>query len=352
MELKSLEEKDNVTIDQCNILELGWWVNKNNRIFTRNHFCYLNDVIKYIQSRNNFGIFTTAYRYNNTNQDESYLYGDFYLDFDDEDFEKVREDAMCALNYLEICYGIKNNSCNIYFSGRKGVHIVVPAYYFNIQPIKELNIVFKFLANKINNFVHHKTIDLQIYDNKRLFRVPNTVHEKSLLYKVPLTYYELSKSSYEYIINKARSPQPIIVNNEFNKELSFANYKKTSKQALQEYRKSNCANITYKGTLSVTPPCITNLLENGAKKFTRNNSIAILSSFYKSCGKSYKETLDIIRTWNNTKNLPPTGDIELTRTVKSIYSTQKTFGCTKIKTILQCYEDICPLKNKGRSDKN
>ena len=66
MELKSLEEKDNVTIDQCNILELGWWVNKNNIIFTRNHFCYLNDVIKYIQSRNNFGIFTTAYRYNNT----------------------------------------------------------------------------------------------------------------------------------------------------------------------------------------------------------------------------------------------------------------------------------------------
>lgn len=329
---------------QCNIIELGWWVNKGKKIFTRNHFYNIEDTIKVIDSRNHFGVFTTAYRYNTVNQDDSYLYGNFYLDFDSDNFEHVREDVECALSYLSIGYGIKETSCNIYFSGNKGMHITIPANYLGIYPRKDLNIIFKYLASKINNYTHHKTLDLSIYDNKRLFRVPNSIHEKTCKYKIPLTYNEVKTLTKDNILALANNPRIVSTDNIVNYEISIGNFKKISIEAIEDLHNKNAGNIKYNGTLKVTPPCIQYLIDNGAKNFTRNNSIAILSSFFKASGKSLKEALDFISKWNIEKNVPPTGDMEVIRTVKSIYSTDKYFGCTKIQTILPCFKDKCTLK--------
>lgn len=323
---------------------MGWWVSKGNNIFTRNHFYNIEDVVNVINSKNHFGVFTTAYRYNLQNQDESHLYGNFYLDFDGKDLNQVIIDVKSALSYLNIVFGINPQSCNIYFSGNKGMHITVPATYFGIVPRKDLNIIFKYLARTINDYTNNKTIDLGIYDNKRLFRIPNTIHEKTNLYKVPLYYSELYNCSVEQIYNIAKYPRTVNILPHEDYRRSIMQFELITNRAIEDYNNTMNKNIVHKGTLKVMPPCIKYLLEEGVSAGSRNDAIAILASYYKSTGISIKESLPLIQEWNSAKNSPPTLTSEVQSTVISMYSTDKCFGCTKIKDVLQCYKDECTLK--------
>lgn len=334
------QEKEN------NLIEIGYWKDVKNKFFKRKIYISPKDFKKSIPNEITKGIFKSVYVYNSSDIDESLAIGDFYLDFDSpDDFELARTDAIKVLAYLKIVFKIQYEECNIFFSGRKGVHITIPYLILGIKPSKDINIVFKYIAENAFNYTKNKTVDLQIYDKKRLFRVPNTLHEKSNLYKIQLTYEELRDMSYEDIKSLAKSPRKLIrIVNDTN---SFASkmYKQFEEKAIESLNMKS--NIKSNQTLSYTPPCIISLMENGAKEGFRNNSIAVLASFYKACGSDSDRTKAIISEWNSKYNSPPTDSIEIEKTVMSIYSTNKPFGCNKIKTLSDCKENECKLvKNK------
>ena len=98
-------------------------------------------------------------------------------------------------------------------------------------------------------------------------------------------------------------------------------------------------------TITFIPPCIQNILDNGAQEGERNITIACLAGFYKSYGKSLNETIDAITDWNS-RNIAPTGQNELNKTVRSIFNGDKLFGCSTLKLLSVCQENNCRLSKK------
>lgn len=330
-------------IKDCFIIETGYWINKDKNIFKRKDFLPHLLLKSTILKRNNYGIFQTTFRYDTENQDEAFLYGDFYLDFDSDNFEHARKDVLKAISYFKIVFNLKNptKQLQIYFSGNKGFHITIPAEILGIKPRKDLNEIYKTIANAISQYTEFNTIDLKIYDNKRLFRIPNSKHEKTNLYKTPITLDELRHYSELEIKNIAKTPRLSFIHDLDKKPcIQACNMFETFIERTQ-IRVNDFKNIKSNGTLKYTPPCILQILEEGAKNGQRNNTIAILSSFFKSSGKDLSETISILEKWNIEKSSYPISESELKRTTRSIYNTQKNFGCSSIKSLGLCNKKDC-----------
>lgn len=320
------------------------------RGFKRGDYIPYQTVNLFIKKCNKRSVFTSIYRYQTADVDKSTLYGDMYLDFDDIDnFEHVRNDAITALSYLKICYHITEDEVQIYYSGNKGIHIIIPAEIFDIEPITSLNGVFKTIASSIKTYTKYKTIDTQIYDNKRLFRIPNTIHEKSNLYKIPITIQELrtlsesgikSMAMHERIFPKQQYRTNPVAARQFKKDIE--EFYLLEKELKKDKR--------FKTVYNFTPPCIQHILDNGAKEGERNITIACLTGFCKNSGKSLNETIDFITEWNSN-NIKPTGEREMQKTIRSIFMGDKIFGCSTLKTISVCNENTCKLsKKRGKNN--
>lgn len=330
----------------------GFQTGKGN-FFSRGSYIPAKTISNFIRERKSRSVFCTAYSYNDagiTDIDNAILYGDLYLDFDDVScYDNAKTDALIALSYLKIIYHITEDQVKIYFSGNKGIHIIVPAKLMDIKPMLSLNGVFKTIAASINTFSKNKTIDTQIYDNKRMFRIPNTVHEKSNLYKIPITANELRNLSESEVRKLAQAPRNISV-----KSIIEVNHiaKQAFERAVNEYQvysKEIKKDRRFAAKLTITPPCIQYLIDNGAQEGQRNVSIACLTSFYKNYGKSLDETIDTISEWNSG-NAVPTGEMELIRTVRSIFMGNKSYGCSTLKTMSCCDTTKCKLAKKPKKE--
>lgn len=332
------------SIDDCYLVEGGYWIDKVKHKFRRNlimpDFCSTSTLRS---QRNNTGIFKTAYRYNIADQDKAELYGDFYLDFDSTSFELVRKDALKALSYLKIVFNLDiDNSCQIFFSGNKGVHIVVPAEVLGVTPNNNLNDVYKTIAEALFDYIDNKTLDLRIYDKKRMFRIPNSIHEVTGFYKVNISLKELRYESYTNIKQMASAKRDIAeVNRTLNNAAHniFDSFIEKTKNKIAKFN-----NIKSNGTLKYTPPCIKEILDNGAQEGQRNNTIAIVASFYKACGKDMEEAVKEMAEWNEIKTSNPVSNYELRRTVQSIYVSEMQFGCSSIKNLGLCSDEYCKFK--------
>jgi KaiC/GvpD/RAD55 family RecA-like ATPase len=121
-----------------------------------------------------------------------------WFDFDtSEDPSFAQIDAKEAIRRLEK-YGIQRNNIEIYFSGNKGFHLVVTLNKF-ITPEQVYNICVKKFGQDL------ESLDSAVYDPSRIFRVPGTKHQKSGLYKIPLTYNQLFTLNINQIKNLASS---------------------------------------------------------------------------------------------------------------------------------------------------
>lgn len=338
---------------ECYLVEVGYgFENNRERGFSRGNYIPYRTISCFIKERNRYSTFCSAYRYNNTDISKSDLYGDLYLDFDDsKDFEHARKDALTTLSYFKICYHIPEEQIHIYFSGNKGIHLIVPAKILGIQPMPLLNGVFKHIALSAKTYSPFKTIDTQIYDNKRLFRIPNTIHEKSKLYKIPITISELRTFTEQQIKELAMQPRKI----DFPKSYTVNNIaQKQFQRDIEEYMafdKEAHKDRKFKAKLDFTPPCIQYILENGAQEGQRNITIACLTGFYKSLGKTLNETIELISSWNES-NVKPTGQQELKTTVRSIFSGEKLYGCSTLKLLSRCDEKNCKLSKKKEGQHN
>lgn len=332
----------------CYLVELGYWVNYDNKYFKR--YIYTPDnlyksLLKYRYG--NRGVFKTAYSYDTKDIENAYLLGDFYLDFDDDkNFENVREDVITSISLLTKIFRIKNNDIDIYFSGNKGVHLIIDKKILGIKPNKRLNHIFKFIMEEIKNQTKNKTIDSVIYDNKRLFRIVNSQHEKTNLFKIPITYEELVNYPLDRIKQLATKPRSINQHEKVFNEVANKMYLLYAEKAEIDYLKK--VNTEYFSNIEKqirdVPPCIQNLLDEGPIEGNRNNTLATLVSFYKTKGLSYQETKKELTLWNNGA----ISDGEFERTCKSIYTKKFRYGCSTLKKISICDYNSCPLMKARR----
>lgn len=335
-----------------------WWIecgaNLPNDRFTRNHMMTTDKVISFRYKYGNKGVFATAYMYDTEDQGTANLYGDFYLDFDydigdsedkEASFDKIRKEVLAAIKYLRIVYNITNNDVKIFFSGSKGVHVILPKEVIGVEPSRHLNMAYRLMAEDIMKLTHATTIDLRIYDNRRLFRMPNSIHPKTDLYKIPLTYEELTTLTYESIITMAQGPRAEIITKPRLNAKSHMEY-------MTYVNKINAQLNKPKGTftevkLDYTPPCVEYLLNNPIGKGQRNDTLAFLASFLKQTGMEEQQTEATLLKWNDTMCSPSIPEREVTITVNSIYCGNGKMGCARGRILSRCDANTCKLAKKG-----
>ena len=94
------------TEKECYLVETGFGFEINGeRGFSRGHYIPYRTVSGFIENRNRYSVFCSAYRYNTTDINKSDLYGDLYLDFDNlNEYDKVKADALTALSCRSLLY--------------------------------------------------------------------------------------------------------------------------------------------------------------------------------------------------------------------------------------------------------
>jgi hypothetical protein len=314
--------------------------------FTRNEYMTIDQVQEYRKKNMNTGIYLSAYIYDSMDVKEANLYADFYLDFDSEDdFELARQDALAAIMYLtqKFTYNIPRDMIRIYFSGKKGLHLVIPATVFGIEPNQHLNEHYKTMATSVSEHVINGTLDLKIYDRRRLFRIANSRHASTNLYKIPLTYFELAMSSHEDIKKLAEMPRAVEYGEAYEvtraKQEYATNVEKWANRFGHKF--SNDKKFESK-PLTFTPACVQELIDAGPSRGNRNNTAAALTSFWKKQGCTEQRVWEYLVRWNN-ESLP---EWELKNTMQSVYNNNYEYGCSTLETLATCVQEKCPLYRK------
>ena len=313
--------------------------------FRRNIITTLDKEHSIRETANNRDVYSTVYQYSRPYQEGDNLYAPMYFDLDCNDlliqgsedaaFEIIREDAKRVIAILDAIMNVPEEYLEIYFSGGKGVHIIVPPICMGIMPHPQLNNIFHLIATDIKKYITHGTVDTKIYDNKRLFRLPNSINDKSGLYKIPLTSHEVRTLSFSDIKLLASKPRTIDkVQPVYSTRSSYMYQKYIEEWNTKQKEIEDRKNKVYSSTFNYTPPCIQNILDEGVEEGNRNLTIAAIASFYKQQGITENEALDRLIQFNHDSVKPSLHAKEIETTVGSIYSGNYKYGCKTLDTML------------------
>nr|DAR39478.1 MAG TPA: Bifunctional DNA primase polymerase [Caudoviricetes sp.] len=319
-----------------------------NNTFRRNIFGEQNDenIINSFES----DTYCTIYKYDNENIDSCNFIAPLYLDLDidniEEDYNKLIRDLKILIHKLITEFHVEQNDIQIYFSGSKGFHLIISENIFGFEPGRTLNKDLKKVAVYLKAYTLTKCIDTKIYDYKRLFRINNTINSKTGLYKVRVLYNDLINMSYDELIDYASKPKDIesddyLYNDKANE--SFTNLiEKLNKRDREKINIQVAKEYIRKKELL---PCVKYILQNGSPNGQRNNSTIALANSLFQVGYNQDEVIEIITTWNETKNEEPLPDREIRATIKSAYNNSKQniyYGCSSFRELDVCVKG-CPI---------
>ena len=315
--------------------------------FVRNHFIQKDGIEPFRKKHNNTGLYRSAYWYNSTDPYTSWLFSDLYFDFDSEDdIEKAREDLLFVIWKLHLTstFGLPMESFRIYFSGKKGFHLIVPWQYIGIQPHPKLDELFKWIALEMYEQSVHETVDLVVYERRRLWRMENSKHPETGLYKIPLNYHEVSELTLEEIAHLAQNPrvltypQPIFVP---QARREYERYAKELQEA-EKRRRERWANRPPRKPFEEgeMPDFVKKLIEDGPVKGYRNETAAALTSYWHQQGMTPEEIWDRLLEWNGGQ----LAERELRTTMNSILKRGLTYGRKRLKALAD--QDMSQLREK------
>lgn len=154
-------------------------------------------------------LYTTIQKFpNKEHEDQEVEYCNFGFDFDSSaDVGIAHEEAKRCVDYFISNYslGVSPEEMMFYFSGNRGFHITINAEVFEAAPQVDMIKIWRVMVNHLNKEWKFRTLDLAVYTRRRAWRIPNTIHTKTGLYKLALTYEELN-SSLESIKELAKEP--------------------------------------------------------------------------------------------------------------------------------------------------
>jgi DNA-binding HxlR family transcriptional regulator len=297
----------------------------------------------------NIDIYSTVFLYNNKDQNQSDLIGPLYVDLDGDiidgkSYDKVKQDALLAISYLETHLKVPKDYIRIYFSGNKGFHLIIPFNVFGITPCKDLNDKYKAIAIILKENTINKSVDTRIYDKKRLIRLPHSINGKTGLFKVPISENDLRNFGYEDMVEYSREDKSI----EYEKTETIEEARQAFDilTAIKPKVKKDISNKAFINTKYEIPVCIKRIYAVGAEKGFRNNTLMILASALLQKGKELENVIDAMIEWNESKNDPSLEQNEVEATVRSAYRNLvdgRRYGCTSIKELGLCVGENCKL---------
>lgn len=156
----------------------------------------------------NAGLYTSVFRYDRPDVDGQRL-ASLYFDMDNKHDPGVAlTEAGRLVEYLQ--QHLSDDALRIYFTGEKGFHIEAEAMALGLGPMGDLPGFFRYIANGLVDELKLTSVDFVVYEPRRMWRLPNSKHQKTGLHKVHLLPADL-KRSLEEIKEIAREPDTYVV---------------------------------------------------------------------------------------------------------------------------------------------
>jgi hypothetical protein len=310
----------------------------------------LDELFEQTRQSDDIDLFSSIYRYQTEDPYVGPVIGGLVFDLDDAEPENPRRELLKLVSYLKNELGITEESIDICFSGAKGFSVVVNRRVFGFEPSDNLPLIHKSMVREIKEELGLDTVDLVIYERRRLWRLPNSRNSKSNRYKIRLTYIEAQGMTVDEIRELASNPRPWIVETDH----------KTSEQARAFYirhrtdveeglskKRQTFATVEFKGP---TPPCVRTVLEKGVGEGRRNSATFCLAVFLARSGKSEGEVKANLLSWNKL-NRPPMDEMEVERTTESAYKGVREdrygVGCGNVILAEHCDAARCQYSKGG-----
>lgn len=129
--------------------------------------------------------------------------GFFVLDFDSLNLEDARKDVIKLVTELKL------QQAWFFFSGSKGFHLYINASFFQVPENKEAVRRYQDITSLLKSRYNLTTLDDGIVQANRKFRLPNSKHPKTGLYKIQIGWTELNTLPIDAIKEKAKTPGPL-----------------------------------------------------------------------------------------------------------------------------------------------
>ena len=336
----------------------------------RNHIVSIDEVPALVESFKRYGCYATYFFYSDEllthmSAQESAptiagyqgkVWAPFFpIDLDHPDLLPALEAARRLTAFLLERWQIDPSAIQIYFSGSKGFHLMLDTRVFGkILPSKNLPLIFDSLRRHLALEIpepFRNTVDLAIKDRVRLLRLPNTIHEKSKLYKVSLSLDELRRLSPAEIRECAQTLRALTLTDETG-FLSHADVKENPaagklfqhvrRQLKQLTRKPFAYRFRRPADLTqLTFPCaaLQKIWESHVEPGYRNNCAIRLASELRLLGLSEDEASDKLLEWNERNSIELPAD-ELHNVVRSAYQHRFPYRYSCRDEILRRF---CPL---------
>lgn len=315
--------------------------NKGQNIFSRNDFKEVNEynigqhIRSYIQNNKGWGLYSTAFQYSTSDPHTADLRGDFFLDFDDDDdISNAQEDALKIIQHLTLSpnYKIPSNMMRVFFSGSKGVHVMVPYECFGFEWHPHLEKIYRIMAEELLEFTPNKTLDMKVYERRRLLRLPRSQHPKTGCYKVPMELKNLLVKNEQdiYKLSKDQNYGSWIKYREPKRIAEASRYFEKCDQKFASRFKNKFSNRSEEQTLDFDPPAYLELIKQGPVKGKRNLVASMLVTFWRRRGKTEQEAWDALVDWNNGSM----DDWELKTLFKSNFHGPYVYGYENVKAQL------------------
>lgn len=245
------------------------------------------------------------------------LYCPLYADFDCKaDPAKSLADA----RYVVYLLGeMSNVTPDIYYSGGKGFHIIMPFKLEGELGHLVAKHFFEHLASDL------PTLDRSVYRTQAMLRLPNSPGSRPGKYKVQLTRHELmtlSMSEIEELGSRPRRPFSEWDESQINDEflsLVTAGYKALPKNTIMLPVDSD----------EPMTPCLSVMLTTAPMEGERNQTAVLLARAFRIRGVPESETLSLILAHHHWAEIDKTERGMVTKAVRSVYHSRREsrVGC-------------------------
>ncbi len=336
----------------------------------RNHIVAIRDLAGLVESFKRFGCYATYFCF--TDELLTYMSAQggapsvsgyegkawapyLPIDLDHPELTPALDAARRLSDWFFETWQVDAAALQIYFSGAKGFHLMLDSRVFGrVASSRSLPMIFDSLRRHLAQELPEPlraTIDLTIKDRMRLLRLPNTIHEKSQLYKIILSADELRNCDAGQIRELAKQPRPLALTDQtglFSSVDVIANraaaqlFQRVQRQLKQLTRKPFAYRFHRPDDLTqIQFPCAgaQAIWQSHIEPGSRNNCAIRLASELRLLGLSAEEANDRLRQWKD-HNAIEIADEELIRVVRSAYQHRfpYRYGCHD-----EILKKFCPL---------
>lgn len=288
---------------------------------------------KIMAPASNFRCFASVQRYQKPHgETKEKFWMPIFFDFDHKDDPgQCIDDVKKIVNFFHDILQIPSQYIRIYFSGSKGFHVLVEPEVFDIRPAEDLHLRIKKATMYLAEMLELRTYDPVVYSVRRVLRLPNSIHEKTKLFKIELTLSEVTLGI-DWIKATAKHPKKSQwEDSDFNDIPVVEDAKTFWDKIIAEYddvkelvHLKPSHKITDFGEL---PVCMSHLLglSQLPRANTGNRTILSMATYLKDAGKSEVEACAILIPWfTKLTNVGGAGDVKMlsasaASTIKYVY---------------------------------